>query len=48
MITGAIISLVLCVVAVIIFGIYAANHVENDNQRNSRLKSKRLNKRNLS
>ncbi|MBX9867140.1 MAG: hypothetical protein K2Y14_09495 [Burkholderiales bacterium] len=27
---GAIIALVLCVVAVIIFGIYAANHLEDD------------------
>ena len=30
MTTGAIIALVLCVVAVIMCGIYAANHLEDD------------------
>ena len=48
MTTGAIIVFVVAIIAVGLFGIYAANHVENDNQRNSRLKSKRLNKRNHS
>lgn len=48
MTTGAIIVFVVAIIAVGLFGIYAANHVEDDNHMNNRLKSKRLNKRNLS
>ena len=43
MITGAIISLVLCVVAVIIFGIYAANHLEDDSHTDDSRNKNRVN-----
>lgn len=44
MTTGAIIVFVVAIIAVGLFGIYAANHHEDDNHRNNRLNSKKHNR----